>query len=500
MKTIKYLFLSVVTIGFMACENDTVNDLRARNAQDPDPVYEDLTAGSADFSKYVAVGASFTAGFTDGGLFMAGQEDSFPNTLSKQFMHANGGTFTQPLMSDNTGGILVLGNAVSSYRLVFNGSGPQPLDSFLTGLGAPVPPITTEATSSVGSNFNNFGIPGAKSFHMVTPGYAAFNPFYTRMASGATSTVLGDAAAQNPTFFTLSEMGGNDVLGYATSGGTGVDQTGNTNPLTYGVNDITDPNVLASAVNTMVTTLTANGAKGLITNVPYITSLPHFTTVPHNPVPLDAATAGLLNQGYATYNGGLQAAVTAGALSAEEATKRTINFSASANNAMVIVDEDLTDLSALGIPSYRQATSEDLFVLPLSSLIPSGYGTQIPLADQWVLIPSEQMAIKNATDAYNATIANIASSNANVGLVDLNAILTQASSTGVEFDDYVLTTDLVTGGLVSLDGIHLTARGYALMANKFLEAIDANFGSNFVASGTLAKAEDFRVTYSAMLP
>ena len=40
-------------------------------------------------------------------------------------------------------------------------------------------------------------------------------------------------------------------------------------------------------------TLTANGAKGVVANVPYITDLPHFTTVPHNPVPLDAATAGL---------------------------------------------------------------------------------------------------------------------------------------------------------------------------------------------------------------
>ncbi len=56
-----------------------------------------------------------------------------------------------------------------------------------------------------------------------------------------------DAVAQNPSFFTLSEMGGNDVLGYATSGGdSGVDQTGNLNPATYGPNDITDPQVFAN--------------------------------------------------------------------------------------------------------------------------------------------------------------------------------------------------------------------------------------------------------------
>ena len=62
---------------------------------------------------------------------------------------------------------------------------------------------------------------------------------------------------------------------------------------------------------------------------------------------------------------------------------------------------------------------------------------------------------------------------------------------GIPFGNFILTTNLVTGGAVSLDGIHLTARGYAFMANKFLEAIDAKFGSNFVASGNVAKAGNY---------
>ena len=53
------------------------------------------------------------------------------------------------------------------------------------------------------------------------------------------------------------------------------------------------------------------------------------------------------------------------------------------------------------------------------------------------------------------------------------------------FDEFYDETDLVFGGLVSLDGVHFTARGYALMANKFLEAIDAKYGSNF---GSMAQA------------
>ena len=509
MKNIKHIALSLLAIGFLACENETLDDLRDRINQGEEELPE-LISGEADFSNYISVGASFTAGYTDAGVFIAGQEDSFPNTLSKQFANIGGGEFVQPLVNDNTGGILI-GNNASGYRLVFGGAGPVPLNLFLASQGAPIPPITT-TTASIGSDFNNFGIPGAKSFHVVTPGYGAFNPYYTRIASGANSTVIGDAVNQNPTFFTLSEMGGNDVLGYATSGGTGVDQTGNLNAASYGGNDITDPQVFAGALSASLDALTANGAKGLVTNVPFITDLPHFTTVPFNPIPLDAATAGAVNQAYAQYNGGLQAAAANNIISSEELAQRTINFEASENNAVVIEDETLTTVilptgpgTFITLPSIRQATATDLFVLPASSFIGTEAvpgnpltvnGVAIPLADQWVLIPSEQEAIRNATIAYNSTIASIADSNPNVGLVDLNAVLAQASTTGIQFDDYTLNTDLVFGGLVSLDGIHLTGRGYALMANKFLEAADANFGSNFVASGNVAKAGDFPTNYS----
>jgi hypothetical protein len=63
-----------------------------------------------------------------------------------------------------------------------------------------------------------------------------------------------------------------------------------------------------------------------------------------------------------------------------------------------------------------------------------------------------------------------------------------------------MTTKLVTGGLVSLDGVHLTARGYALMPNKILAAMDVEFGSNFsTATNGLAKAGDYAPNYSAML-
>src|SRR5690606_41228251 len=77
----------------------------------------------------------------------------------------------------------------------------------------------------------------------------AANPYFVRFSSSETATVLGDAVAQGPTFFSLW-AGANDILLYATGGGTGMDQSGNLDPSTYARNDITDPNVFRSEEHT----------------------------------------------------------------------------------------------------------------------------------------------------------------------------------------------------------------------------------------------------------
>tara|TARA_R110000787_G_scaffold15134_2_gene46788 strand:- start:24243 stop:25742 length:1500 start_codon:yes stop_codon:yes gene_type:complete len=458
-----------------------------------------LTSGTADFSNYVALGASFSAGVSDGSLFIASQNNSFPNSLSGAMANAGGGEFRQPLVSDNVGGLLLGGVQIAGPRLYFTGS----------GLGVLNDTPTTEVTNILTGPFNNMGVPGAKSFHLLAPGYGNVagvptgqaNPYFARMASSPNATVLEDAVSQNGTFFTVSVMGGNDVLGYATSGGSGVDQTGNFDPATYEGNDITDPNVFAGVASAIVAGLTANGAKGVLSNVPYVTDLPYFTTVPYDAVPLDAATAAQLNGAFAPYNGGLLAAEAGSLITPSERAARTINFAAG-QNAVTLVDEDLTNLAALGLPSYRQATSNDLLVLPASSFIGTQVdgnpqlinGVSVPLSDQWVLTDIETQKVLTATDAYALTVEALATANG-LAFVDLRVILSEAYSSGIMFDNFNMTTDLIFGGLVSLDGVHLTGRGYAYMANKFLEAIDANYGSNFGASGSMLKADDYTVIY-----
>ncbi len=473
-KNIKYLLLC--SLFAVACSSDDDNN----GGEEPQvPV----TAGSANFSKFVSVGNSLTAGFSDNALFRSGQEYSYPNILAQQFALAGGGEFTTPYMNDNLGGLLLGGNVIQGTRLYFNGTGPANVP------GTP----TTEVTSPLGGMYNNMGVPGAKSFHLVAPGYGnpagvatgAANPYYARFASSTTSTILGDAVQQNATFFSLW-IGNNDVLSYATSGGAGVNQTGNLDPTTYGPNDITDPNVFGSVYSSLLDGLTANGAKGVVANIPYVTSIPYFRTVPYNPVPLDAATAAMLMSpaAYGQYNGGLQVALGAGLISADEAARRTINFAAGTSNAVVIVDSYLTNLAALGLPSYRQATAEDLIILPARTFIgttvggnPSQInGVSVPLADNWVLSKDEVAEVKTAVDAYNASIQALADAKG-LAVVDANALLTELFNNGIPYENYVLKSDYVFGGAFSLDGVHPTSRGYALIANEFIREINEKYGS-----------------------
>ena len=105
-------------------------------------------------------------------------------------------------------------------------------------------------------------------------------------------------------------------------------------------------------------------------------------------------------------------------------------------------------------------------------------GITFPLPDRYVLIPTEVDEIVAATDAYNVTIEN-AKNNFDVAFVDTKSIMNQLSSSGIVANNYTLTSTFVTGGAFSLDGVHPSPRGYALIANKFLEAINAKYGSNF---------------------
>lgn len=484
MKKILWLF-AFGGLFLLSCSDD---DVVIDQGPDPDPIV--YTSGTANFSNYVAVGNSITAGYSDAALFIDGQTNSYPNMLAENFALAGGGDFNIPFMADNLGGATLGGQPILGNRLILDFSSGSPAPVPVSGTG------TTEISNVLSGSFNNMGVPGAKSFHLVAPGYGNVagvaaglaNPYYARFASSPNATIIGDAAVQNPTFFTLW-IGNNDVLGFAASGGSGVDQTGNLDPSTYGGSDITDPNVFANVYNGLLQTLTANGADGVVVNLPDVKAIPYFTTVPHNPIPLDQATADLVNGAYAAYNGGLAQLQGLGFISAEELAQRTISFSAGEGNAVVIIDEDLTDLTGINpaLINMRQATAEDLVVLLGLNFIgtlanpqdpTSINGVAVPLADQWVLTPEEQLAVETATTAYNQTIAALATQY-DLALVDVNSYQNEIATQGAPLSDgSVVTDEFATGGGFSLDGVHPAPRGSALLANAIIEAINAKYGSN----------------------
>lgn len=510
MKKYQSIFLAAFAFSFVACEPEFEHPV----------TNESYSKGEADFTTYVALGNSLTSGFMDGTMYRSGQQYSFPNLLAKQFAVVGGGSFTQPSFTDDTndmGGLLFMGQPVAATRLILNMSTSSPEN--LTG----VP--TIEISNLQAKAYNNMGVPLAKSFHLLASGYGNLanmatgtaNPYFVRHATSPNTTILSDAMSLNPTFFT-NWIGSNDVLSYATSGGVGVNQEGNLDPTTYGSNDITDPQVFEAAYKTIINTLTSNGAKGVVATIPDITSIPHFTTVPYNPLTAEALGGEtVVKQLNETLFEKMKTV-----LSILGQGDRIQTFNSNQGNPLLIIDEDLTDLSQqittivsqdqqlaplapiLGqlYGKARHATKSDLFVLGTSSVIgsasqsailenvPSPYkellgkiGVTFPLEDKYVLIPSEQEEIEKATDKFNDIIWSVGGSK-KLAIADMNAIMRYLTS-GIRLSDgqlytadYFKGTENMNKVLFSLDGIHPNPRGYAFVTNEIVKVINEHYKSN----------------------
>jgi hypothetical protein len=248
-------------------------------------------------------------------------------------------------------------------------------------------------------------------------------------------------------------------LGYALSGGAS--------------DAITDVNTFTYAVNTILAGMTANGAKGAIANIPNVTDIPYCsftnTRLPYNGLVLGADTANLLNTIYT----GIGQAI---------GYEYGFNFTAGPN-AFVIVDNTLP----LPAPyNVRQMTADELFLLTLpqdslymgmgSIKIIDGVPQPWGISNQFVLASNELLNISEAITDYNGIIEGLATQ-FDLALVDMNAKFNTVATTGMEVDGIMFTTDFITGNTFSLDGVHMTAQGYSVAANFFIEAINDKYGA-----------------------
>ena len=172
-----------------------------------------------------------------------------------------GGDFVQAMTNDNYGGLSLGpdngiaitegGTRVFGPRLVFDGSGPAGLESVIGEVT-----ISTDLLNNPTGPFNNLGVPGARSFHLVAPGYGNINnvilglanPYAVRL-TGSTpdATLLELAVNQSPTFVSLW-IGANDVLSYSTSGGSN--------------GALTDQATFDASIDAIVGSLMATGTDG----------------------------------------------------------------------------------------------------------------------------------------------------------------------------------------------------------------------------------------------
>lgn len=499
MKKNKYLYFALAaSMAVASCKQEPIKP-EAPATTTPTPP----SKGTADFTKFVAIGNSLTAGYQAGALFTEGQANSLPKILSTQFSLAQGATlaFNQPDINSDYGYYGTAGPIILGRLILYDADGvagpktPAPAPAGTPGMPAPYSkggdlpaPFTGDKAA-----LNNFGVPGIQLGQVLTPltggpssGNPAYNGLYARFATNpGTSTILGDALATQPTFF-LFDLGNNDVLGYAVGGGS--------NPAIF-TSESTFTGYYTTAINTILGS-NAN-LKGVIVNIPDVTTIPYFTTVTWNAITLDAATATTVTTSLANnYNGFLDAMKTAGVITQAEFDKRKLTYVAG-KNGVLISDETLTDLTAamnangaaalVPYAQARQATATDLIPLSAGSILGTiapntnntgVYGVSFPVGDAYALIPTETTEIKARTTAFNATIAAAAAgSNNRIALADVNAAFTAlvTAKAGVYNGVTITPSFAPPTGAFSEDGVHPNSRGYAFMANIIIDAINAKF-------------------------
>jgi len=398
------------------------------------------TKGKADFSRFIAVGNSLTAGYSNGGLYLQGQLNSYPSIMAKEMQTVGGGVFNQPLFSssqENGSGYLQLTG--------FDATGNPIIDTVKTALAIrgeeSVPGFGTVILyTKYTGDIENYGVPGIKLEQITYAPLGNLNGYFERMLPGDfpnNNTDYLDFVTAKPFTFFSDWLGNNDALLYATEGGGGTDQ-------------LTDPTTFAELYELSIDALTAKGAKGVVATIPDVTSIPYFNTV----------TVGAILAGVQKANPTVQALYI---------------------NALVA-----------GTTTYapRAATSADLIILPFPTSmigtivtvpgvgpVPYGLTPYAPIDNQYVLDAAEVALTRTTVQAYNATIKSVAASKG-LAVFDSYAYLDNIQAHGLVVDGLNLNSAYISGGLFSLDGVHLTPRGYAIIANQFIQAINSTYGSN----------------------
>ncbi|MEO6914825.1 MAG: hypothetical protein ABI151_03515 [Chitinophagaceae bacterium] len=419
LRQLRLLSLSFVLLFFAACKKDPHEIL--------------FPSGSADFSRYIAVGNSLTAGYSSGGLYLEGQKAAYPVILGSQMKTIGGGEFYAPYFPTTQA----------------NGSGYLRL----TGFGADGSPVIVPVTENLAirgqanipgygpvtlytkykGELNNYGVPGIRLDQINFAPLGNLNPYFERLLpldAGENNTTYLDFVTAKPFTFFTCWLGNNDALSYATSGGAG--------------EPLTEKGKFSSLYNLAINTLTKNNAKGVVATIPDVTAIPYFSTV---------TVAKLL------------AAVKKANPAVNALYISALNTATGTYVPRAATDEDLVRLE---FNTGKLGTT--INGLPFYGLSPVN-----PLANSEVLDKAEVAKAKDYIEAYNATIKSVATAKG-LAVMDAFDFLNKVKS-GMIVNGIPVNSEFISGGIFSLDGVHLTPRGNALTANEYIKVINTTYHS-----------------------
>ena len=420
-----------------------------------------VSAGSAVFTNYLAIGSTYTAGAADNSIYVTSQLNSFPERLFEQFQTVSGnsgakGPFIQPLLVGESGYPtlkLVVGTIIDTCQGT-SSLGPVTTSGSLNSQDA-----NAYVSPANNGQINNIGVPGVRVADMPVAGYSTLNPLANRFYYSTAATPMAELhhAVNNlyPTFFTFW-LGEYDVLGYALGGGQGVGN-GTAQPITgtniYNTGDITPTAVFENLYDSALNIAMSLGASGALINIPDFTNVPFFTTIPADGLYLTRQTeADSLNAYWQT------------------APHKLTNLSPFhiGYNLFIINDN---------AGKFRQAVpgEEILLSTPMANITCYGWGSYTPIPEQYVLTTDEETNIRTATATFNTFIYN-ESVKYHLAYVDMNTYLSTIA-TGISYNGINYSSSFVTGGAYSLDGITFTQRGYALVANEIISTINTFYHS-----------------------
>jgi hypothetical protein len=378
------------------------------------------TFGSLDVSTYVAAGTSLSAGYQSRGLVDRHQVRAFPAIFATQIgktVQLDGrGTFTQPVYDRD--GFPQLLHIVSYSPLVISPTGRT--------TGNPV------NLSQVGA-YHDMGVPFAVSLDFVdTTFYYNANlhpaeaiPYFENIVRRSGS-IAAQVLSRAPTFITW-EYGTGEVLSEVLNG---------TNPPANRAEQYAP--ILAASLDAMHAALP--NTKIAVVNVPDVTTLPFATT-------LSAFTVSL------TTGQPLPLVGVAGPLQPGD----LVLLSASSTIAT----------TGTGIPAGGY-----------NYLNPSVPSNGQPLTENFILRSAEIPPTLIEVDEINTAIQTEVAARPYVALVDVNQLFRDIHNSGLTLGGTRYTSEFITGGIFSLDGIHPNDLAHALIANTLIDAVNLRFGAS----------------------